>query len=113
MYVIGHSIDPSFSLLLLTIKAAAITTIDITTTAKRTQDNSIPVSSVSFCSRSISLLKASIWSCSKSISLSKVSVSKYFIEGKINDDQFDKLSMRHDDLIDIAKRQPRKNCMPA
>ena len=33
------------------------------------------------------------------------SVSKYFIEGKINDDQFDKLLTRRDDLIDRAKRQ--------
>jgi hypothetical protein len=37
------------------------------------------------------------------------SVSKYFIEGKINDDQFDKLLTRRDDLIDRAKRQSRKD----
>jgi len=37
------------------------------------------------------------------------SVSKYFIEGKINDDQFDKLLTRRDDLIDSAKRQSRKD----
>lgn len=34
------------------------------------------------------------------------SVSKYFIEGKINDDQFDKLLARLDDLTDRAKKQP-------
>ena len=37
------------------------------------------------------------------------SVSKYFIEGKINDDQFDKLLTRRDDLINRAKRQSRND----
>jgi len=32
------------------------------------------------------------------------SITGYFIEGKINDDQFDKLLTRRDDLIDRAKR---------
>jgi hypothetical protein len=37
------------------------------------------------------------------------SVSKYFVEGKINDDQFDKLLTRRDDLIERAKTQPSKD----
>ena len=37
------------------------------------------------------------------------SVSKYFIEGKINDDQFDKLLTRRDDLLERAKRLREKN----
>jgi hypothetical protein len=36
------------------------------------------------------------------------SITKYFIEGKINDDQFDKLLTRRDDLLERAKRLQEK-----
>jgi hypothetical protein len=37
------------------------------------------------------------------------STTKYFIEGKINDDQFDKLLTRRDDLLERAKRLQEKS----
>ena len=36
------------------------------------------------------------------------SITKYFIEGKINDDQFDKLLTRRDDLIERAKKLQKR-----
>lgn len=46
---------------------------------------------------------------SQEIENSSKSITKYFIEGKINDDQFDKLLTRRDDLLDRAKRLSGKN----
>lgn len=37
------------------------------------------------------------------------SITKYFIEDKINDDQFDKLLTRRDDLLERAKRLQEKS----
>ena len=35
------------------------------------------------------------------------SITKYFIEGKINDDQFDKLLIRRDDFMERVKRKEK------